>query len=383
MRDYSMRFVYDRKNETGFKKKQKGKAYKDIGLLQIEIRQDGTDKRTWVSAGIKIRPDQFSLSNGVLKIKNHDNAKSLIGKARERFNEIEAFVSSNKCKTISDVKNWDKPETGTISLIKFIEEEARKENLGRSSLSNLNSFLSRLKEFGKITQFSDLTYDNIVEFDRFLKPTNKSQPVLYRKHKYLEHYIRIAIKKKLLDYNPYLDFEVKKGKHKDPTFLTPDEIEKVKKYTPVNEKLERIKDLFLFQCFTGLAYVDMQTFSKSDIVMINGDEAIRSNRIKTDENYVLRFLPLAKEIAEKYNYNLPRISNQKYNDYLGLLAAGAGISKNITSHVARHTFATYSLNKGVPLKTVSKAMGHSSIRQTERYAYLSGDTIMNDMKKML
>lgn len=383
MRDYSMRFVYDRKNETGFKKKKKGKTYKSIGLLQIEIKEDGTDKRAWVSAGIKIRPDQYSMTNGVLKIKNHDNAKSLMGKARERFNEIEAFVSSGKCKNISDVKNWNKPETDTVSLIKFIEEEARKENLGKSSLSNFNSFMTRLKEFGKITQFSDLTYENIVDFDRFLKPTNKSQPVLYRKHKYLEHYIKIAIKRKIIDYNPYLDFEVKKGKHKDPTFLTPEEIRKIEKYKPVNDKLEKIKDLFLFQCWTGLAYVDMQLFSKNDIVKISGSNAIRSSRTKTDENYILRFMPVAKEIAEKYNYCLPKISNQKYNEYLDLLAAAVGINKNITSHVARHTFATYSLNKGVPLKTVSKALGHSSIRQTERYAYLSGETIMKDMKKML
>jgi len=183
--------------------------------------------------------------------------------------------------------------------------------------------------------------------------------------------------------NVYLDFEVKRGKHKDPVFLTPAEIDKIKKYKPANSKLERVKDLFLFQCFTGLAYVDMQCFSKESIIDVNGEDAIRSSRVKTDESYMLRFLPVAKEIAEKYDYELPKISNQKYNNYLGVLAEASGISKKITSHVARHTFATYSLNKGVSLKVVSKALGHSSIKQTERYAKMSEETIMSEMKKLL
>ncbi|MFV0331381.1 MAG: phage integrase SAM-like domain-containing protein [Dysgonomonas sp.] len=343
MKNFTMRFVYDRKNETGYRKKEKDKTYKDVGLLQIEVKEDGTDRRAWVSTGVKITPDQFAMKDGVLKIKNHDNAKSLSGKVNERFREVFAFVESDKCKNISDVKYWNKSEVNTTSFIRFIEDEARKENLGKSSLSNYNSFLSKLNEFGQIKQFSDLTYNNIVDFDRFLKPTNKSQPVLYRKHKHLEHYINIAIKKGIINRNPYIDFEVKKGKHKKPTFLTPDELEKIKAWNPVYEKMQRIKDLFLFQCFTGLAYIDMQSFSKDSIVLVNGEEAIRSNRIKTDESYVLLFLPIAKQIAEKYNYKLPVITNQKYNEYLSLLAGGADINKNITSHIPRHVKHSYCL----------------------------------------
>lgn len=378
-----MRYIFDRKNETGYRNKIKGKKYKDLGLIQIEIRKDGTDKRAYVSTNVKVTPDQFAMSDGVLKIKNHDNAKSLSGKIRDRFNEVAAFISSDKCNNLSDVKYWDKDEVQSLSLIRFIEQEAGKENLGKSSLGNFNSFMARLNGFGKIKTFADLTYSNIADFDTYLRKYITSQPTLYKKHAMLKHYIIIAIKRDMLIKNPYDNFEVKKGKHKEPTFLTPEELQLIINYIPVNEKLERVKDLFLFQCFTGMAYVDMQAFSKSDVVIINEEEAIKSSRIKTDESYVLYFLPIPKEIAEKYNYNLPTISNQKYNDYLDLLAAGAGINKNVTSHVARHTFATYSLNKGVPLKTVSKALGHASIKQTERYANLSGETIVEDMKKFM
>jgi site-specific recombinase XerD len=94
-------------------------------------------------------------------------------------------------------------------------------------------------------------------------------------------------------------------------------------------------------------------------------------------------LPEAERIAEKYGYSLPKISNQKYNDYLKLLGAGAGITKSLTSHVARHTFATYLINRNIPIESVSKALGHASIRQTQHYARLLGKKVIEDMKTLL
>lgn len=95
------------------------------------------------------------------------------------------------------------------------------------------------------------------------------------------------------------------------------------------------------------------------------------------------FLPEAEEIAKRYDYRLPKITNQKYNDYLKLSGAGAGIRKNITSHVARHTFATYLPNRDIPIETVSKAMRHSNIKMTQRYAQLLGKKVVSDMSKLL
>ena len=132
-----------------------------------------------------------------------------------------------------------------------------------------------------------------------------------------------------------------------------------------------------------MAYVDMQRFSRMDLSEMDGQPVIRSSRTKTDESFVLLFLPEAGRIAEKYGYTLPRISNQKYNDYLKLLGAGAGITKSLTSHVARHTFATCLINKNVPLESVSKALGHASIRQTQHYARLLGKKVIHDMRKLL
>lgn len=385
MDNYTIRFIYDRKNETTFKDgKKKGVEYKETALVQIEVRQDKTSKRAFVSTHVKVRPDQIQLDNP-FKIKNHELEKSLTRKALNIMRQVEAFVASDRCKTIADVKLWDKDDQYiNESVIDFIKREALRDNEGKalSTIKNVNAFISRLEEYGKIKTFKDITYSNILDFDAFLKKTINSQPTLHKRHKYFERYIKLAIRKGISVENPYQNIEIKRGKHKDPTFLTESELQKLIAYVPGNSKLERVKDLFLFQCFTGLAYVDMQAFSKDDVVDINEAKAIRSSRTKTDESFILFFFPEAEAIAEKYDYKLPIISNQKYNSYLELVGAGAGLNKKITSHVARHTFATYLINKGVPIESVSKALGHSNIRQTQRYAQLVGTKVIDDMKKI-
>ena len=135
--------------------------------------------------------------------------------------------------------------------------------------------------------------------------------------------------------------------------------------------------------FTGLSYSDLLLFDKDSVTAIDGIDIIRSNRKKTDENFITVFLNEAKEIAEKYKYNLPKLSNQKYNKYLKDVATGSGINKPLTSHYARHTFATYLLNKDIPIETVARALGHSNIKQTQHYARLLGKKVIDDMKKLL
>lgn len=373
-----MRFVFDRKKET--KKDPTKKA-----LVQIEIYDSVQRKKVYISTGIKLLESQFS-PNGGLSVIKHPNASVIKAKAHDIYNQIEAYVQSDKCKTIADVKNWNKKEINNQSIITFIEEESRKENLGKSSLSNFNSFMRRLKDFEQIKTFSDITYANIEDFDLYVKKFGESQPVVYRKHKYLEHYINKAIRRDLIDRNPYLDFEVKKGKHKPPVFITEEELNIVIGYEPKLEieKMQRIKDLFLFQCFTGLSYTDLASFSRESVVnREDGFKEIHDYRIKTKQKYAFLLLPIAEEIAEKYDYQLPVISNQKYNTYLKTLMERIGILKNVTSHSGRHTYATYLLNRGISIQAISRALGHSSIRMTENYAKLFDKTGIEEMKSKL
>lgn len=383
MLDYTIRFVFDRKNETGHKKKEKGKKYKETGLLQLEVRKDGTDKRVYISTHIRIRPDQFDSTNG-FTCRKHENSKSITGKAKDRLREVEIFVKSDKCKDIDSVKYWNKADFSDISVEDFIKSELHRRNPSLTVIEYNNSFLRRLREYGRIKTFDDLTYNNILGLDEVLRRTIISEPTLYKRHSLFKGYIQEAINRGLFaGPNPYILFNNKKGKSKDPIFLTEEDVKLIKEYTPDYGYLERAKDLFLFQCYTGLAYADLMAFTKDSIQVFDGYKTIRSNRVKTDENFISLFLPDAESIADKYKYVLPRLTNQKYNEYLKEVATGAGINKTMTSHTARHTFATYLLNKNIPIETVSRALGHTNIKQTQHYARLLGKKVISDMSVLL
>ena len=144
--------------------------------------------------------------------------------------------------------------------------------------------------------------------------------------------------------------------------------------------LERVRDCFLFQCYTGLAYCDMASLSMDDIV----DDVIYKKRKKTDVQSIIPLLPKAKTILEKYDYHLPIMSNQKYNVYLKALATACNIKQRLYSHLARHTFACVLLNNGVDLKTISMAMGHTDSRITEQiYAEMRKETVVKNVLKGL
>lgn len=373
-----VRFVFDRKGET---KKEPKKA----ALVQIEVFDRITRKKVYISTGIKILANQYS-ANGGFSIKAHPNATILKAKAHRIFNQIEAFANSNLCASIDDIKNWNKDSGQTLSVVDFIKADLKRRDASFSVYEYNNSFIKRLIEFGKITTFKDVNYNTIEEFDVFLKKHIKSPPTLYKRHMLFKGYLERAKKKELIKNNPYDDFEIKKGKSEDPIFLLEEEVQQIIDYQPdgiLKDRIQRVKDMFLFQCFTGLAYADMANFSRDTIVCNDGQKEIHGYRQKTKQRYMALLLPIAEEIADRYDYKLPVITNQKYNEYLKLLAQGAGVKKPISSHAGRHTFATYMINKGVSLESISKILGHSNIRMSQLYARLMDKTAIKEMRDKL
>ena len=267
MKDLSIRYVFDRIRQASETRK---------GLLQIEVRLNKTSRKTFISTGIHLYSNQFTDKNG-FTCKNHPNAVALTGKARKIFNKIESFCLSDDCPDFFSVKNWDKEPDKIHSVIEFIKSELKRDNPSEAVWEYHHSLIRRLEEFGRIRVFSDLTYENIVDFDAHLRLTIKSQPTLYKRHSALHRYIKEAVNRGICKYNPYLQFKVKKGKSKEPTFLLEEEIKKMKNWRPTNEKLEHTKDLFIFQCYTGMAYVDMAHFSKNHIFEIEQKKVIRSS----------------------------------------------------------------------------------------------------------
>lgn len=382
MENAVLSFVFDRKGVT------KGKPHKEA-LIQIKIYDPVTRLRKYISTGEYILKSQFSpVGPGGLSIIKHPNANLVKNRIDKTFAKIQAFVYSDKCKTINDVENWNKEDDSlTTSVVDFIKAELRKRtDASLSVIEYNNSFLKRLEEFGKIKTFADITYTNIEGFDLHLKKYIKSSPTLYKRHTLFKGYIEKARRRGFISYNPYDDFTIKKGKSEDPVYLIESEVQKIAKYKPrgaTQDSLSRVKDLFLFQCFTGLSYTDLASFGKHNIQIVNGQKEIHGKRNKTGVPFVVLLLPQAEEIAQKYNYDLPVISNQKYNDYLGTLIERVGIDKNVTTHTGRHTFGTYLINKGVSIEAIPKIMGHTNMNQSLLYARMLGVTAVNEMKNKL
>ncbi|MDC1321734.1 site-specific integrase [bacterium] len=202
--------------------------------------------------------------------------------------------------------------------------------------------------------------------------------------------IRIAFANDWITKDPFINWKAKL-KIVDREFLTQEEIQKMVEKELYIERLDQVKDIFLFSCFTGLAYADVKKLSRNDIVIgIDGDKWIKIKRSKTDTRSSIPLLPTALDILNKYNDHpdvsnkgrlLPVLSNQKMNAYLKEIAVLSKINKNLTFHLARHTFATsITLSNGVPIESVSKMLGHKSLRTTQHYAKILDRKVSDDMK---
>lgn len=374
-------FVFDLRGVT------KDNAKKEAPI-HVRVYEPKTRIRKYIHTNEFILKSQYSdVGTGGLSVIKHPNAAAIKARIDKIFAKVQAFVYSDKCETMEDVENWDKEDDlSTVNVVEFIKADLKRREVSFSVMEYNNSFIKRLEEYGKIKTFADLTYSRLEDFDLHLKKTIKSQPTLYKRHSLFKGYLEKARKRGLIERNPYDEFTFKKGKSDDPVYLIESEVKQIINYKPkgaAKESLERVRDLFIFQCFTGLSYTDLESFSRDSIQVINGQKEIHGTRNKTGVPYVVLLLPIAEEIADKYDYTLPVISNQKYNDYLGTLIERIGIDKNVTTHTGRHTFGTYLINKGVSIEAIPKIMGHTNMKQSLLYARMLGVTAINEMKDKL
>lgn len=139
---------------------------------------------------------------------------------------------------------------------------------------------------------------------------------------------------------------------------------------------------FESQCYTGMSYSDMQDFRLADCHFDGNKWLVAKPRVKTHITYFVQLLPKALEVVEKYDGEMPHIAVQVYNRQLKALAEMAKIRKRVTSHVGRHTFATWALHEGVPIERVSKMLGHANIKQTQRYAKVLAKDVYKEFDKL-
>lgn len=241
-------------------------------------------------------------------------------------------------------------------------------------------------------KLTELTYLVIREFDLYLRTVvGQSSNTATKTMKTFKTITLLGQKMGVLLHDPFMNHRF----HLEPVnrgFLTDEEILLIANKEMGIPRLELVRDIFIFSCFTGLAYIDVSNLTPDHIVTLGDKQWIMTQRQKTSVETNILLLDIPKAIIDKYcdnpaypkreNKLFPILSNQKMNAYLKEIADLCGIKKNLTFHLARHTFATMSLSKGVPMESVSKMLGHTNIKTTQIYARITNKKIEHDMEEL-
>jgi integrase len=239
-------------------------------------------------------------------------------------------------------------------------------------------------------EFRDLNYEFIKDYEFYLKTVKSCNNNIALK--YITNFrkiVRRALDKEIIKEDPFKKFKGKKTKTKKKP-LTAVELHKIENHTFSTPRLTVVRDVFIFQCYTGLAYIDAFQLKKEDVkIGIDGEYWIMSDRQKTESETNIPLLPKALEIIKRYKDHplclsrgtvLPVKSNQKMNAYLKEIADLCGLNVILNIHKARRTFgSTVTLNNDVPIHVVKEMLGHSSVKQTEEYAITEQQTVGRQM----
>ena len=300
---------------------------------------------------------------------------------------------------ISAIPTLLKAQSVDMTFLEYVAKRMEKKNVVEYTQKSYISFYNKLSEYGKIKFFSDITEKAIRDFDEWLHAYTWTETDRYGKdvikhysqatigsyHKNLKNFIADAVIDGYLRENVYVTkgIKVDKGKTRIEEFLTEDEVAAIAKAKMPTKSLSEARDLFLIQCYSGLAYIDIMTFDFGQIREMDSGSIIHGTRHKTGTTFSFVVTDDAKAILEKYGYRLPKLPNQKYNVKLKLVADAAGIEKNLTSHMGRRSAGSIWLNSGIPLEVVSRCLGHSSLVTTQKaYAKILDKTIIEAFAKI-
>lgn len=238
--------------------------------------------------------------------------------------------------------------------------------------------------------FQDLSLMFIKDYEIYLRTNcNLSNNVAAKMIQYLKKIVTTARNSGLIQRDPFASHKIIINRV-DRGYLDKQELEMIMKKQIALKRLEQVRDIFIFCCYTGLSYIDVKALTKVNIrIAFDENLWIMTKRHKTDNPVHVRLLDIPKMIIEKYQDNmndnkvLPVMSNQKMNSYLKELADICGIQKNLTFHMARHTFATtIGLANGVPIESISKMLGHTNIKTTQIYARITDNKLSSDMEML-
>ena len=378
----------------------RGRA-KEGGPGELEVRITINRKSYYIGTGIRVRKSEFVAG----RIMNCMGADELNDRLAIIFRKVMAEVNDAvEHNAPIDTAKIRKKVWGIVVqmnnepvFVQWCEKQIPLLNVSKDTKRFYTLLVSRLYEFEKIRTWDDLTVENISNFDSWLHnfevPRKSPQPdgepkllsdgTIYNYHKNLKALINRAVLFGVIDTNPYdkLKGKISRGEKENVEYLTEDEMQRIESLElPEGSRIDRARDIFVFQMYTGLAYSDAQAFDLSQYKW-DGERWLRTGeRIKTGSPYVSVLLPPVVKVLDKYGWSVPKMNNADYNLYLKKIGAMAGIKTRMHTHLARHTFATQMLSNDVKIQNVSKMLGHKNIQQTMRYAKVLAQDVRNDFE---
>ena len=378
----TINIVFDRKKQA-----------KRDGVGTLEIRLSVQRRSYYISTGIRVRANEWKAG----RIVNRPDSDALNDRLAVLYEKVSAEV--NRCVDASEPissedirkKVWNVKEavSNNSTFMDWIDHQIAILNLAEGTLKHYRTLQVRLTEFGQINRWQDVTTENISEFDAWLHKRKLSNgeaitdAAVYKYHKCLKALLNRAVVFDKLDRNPYDRLKFRRGESENIEYLTEEEMKAIEKLKlPKGTQLEVVRDLFIFQMYTGMAYSDTQAFDFSQYKKVNGKWINSRERIKSGVPYISSLLPPVVAVLEKYKWQVPKIDNADYNHLLKAIGSMAGITTKMHTHLARHTFATYMLRNGVKVENLQRMLGHKNIRQTMRYAKVLAESVHDDFDKV-
>jgi integrase len=369
---FSTSIIFDRKKQAEGEKE---------GTLEVRITVDR--KSYYINTGVRVNRKHWA--GAIVKRPDADALNNRLGIIVRRVNEkVNEFFEAKQPIDVDAIRSYiynnSSVNVDKNGLVAWIEKEIPLLNVKEDTRKHYWLLLDRIKAFGKLKAWNDLTVENIYEWDAWLHQMANvnskddegtlSNGTIHNYHKHLKAMLNRALTFGIIDATPYARLVGKfgSGENENVEYLTEDEMQLILDTHPVpGTQMETVRDLFVIQMFTGLSYSDMQALDIRNYHKDGDAWVSNGKRIKTGVPFVSQLLPPVVDVLERHGWQVPQMPNQKYNAQLKTFGNVIGIER-LHSHLARHTFATYMLSNDVKIQNVMRMLGHKKIQQTMRYA---------------
>lgn len=363
------------------------------GFAPIEVSLSVDGERIFFATTRKCKPSQFDSKRQLVKKDKETN--EFLNVFRNKLYECQTeLVKRNLPVTAKSIKNsyLNGFEEKKVMLLdyhrKFMRTIQDKCENGQLSDTTFNKHIITIKNLQKYIKtkyeledypIQDINFEFIDGFFTYQRKTKSHNTALKDMDRF-KQIVLMAFNSGIISLNPFNMWKATKEK-KEVEYLTESEIAKIENKEFTSDRLNKVRDVFIFCCYTALAYSDCYSLTPEHIhIDDSGNKWIVKPRTKTNVMAKIPLIPKALRLLEKYEYQLPVLSNQKYNCYLDEIGSICGIKKKLHTHLARHSAATMFLNNGIPIEAVSKILGHTNIKQTQHYAKLLDKSIMDSVK---